>query len=1118
MLSGCDLILCLMRALLCLLFSASILSAQTSAPGSSANSSKAQSKPDLSQEAAIIEQLDTILSYEADGTGKSDNSSRIRLQSSAGVQQYGLLTFPYQKNFQELTINYVRARKPDGTVINTSLDDVQDLESEITRAAPFYSDLREKHVAVKGLAIGDTLEWSCSTRVFKALAANEFWLDYSFEKNAIVREEQFRLEVPNNLYVNVKSGDHKPEVRVENGRKIYLWKYAQLTRPEEDLKEKFARAFHRKPSDIQISSFRNWQEVGDWYNSLQQEKVSPSSAVRAKAEELTKDAKTEEEKARILYDFVSTRFRYIGVAFGIGRYQPHSAADVLDNSYGDCKDKHTLLAALLESVGIHSAPALVSSTSDIDQDVPSPGQFDHVITAVHPESSIVWLDTTSEVAPFGLILQAVRGKQALVVLPQHSKLTMVPAAPVLPGLQEVTTTGSLSEAGELQASFVQKYRGDYEVPFRSGFHRVPQPQWKELVQRIVQSQGYAGTVTDVVASNPEKTSEPFQFSYKYDRKEYPEWADNKRIIPPFPPMTVAIPDEEYQKSGQPVPLGGPSEIRYVVDIKTPPGYKPDLPANADVKTDFAEYHSTYALENGALHATRSLRILANEVPPSGYAKFREFGHKVLDDTATWITFNSKEPGKSGGSAVAARGGWPPGFPHPPDTQAGQLFRNGITQFQSKHLTEAVADFESAAKTDPKIPGVWFAIGAARLMLGDVQAGLEGLRRQAKETPDEPAAWRGLAFALMDLKYTEEAVTVLKKWNEKIPNDRDAPANLGRALLTLKRYQEAIKPLEKAAELNADSELVQFQLGNAYYGTDEFERAFKYYAKSIELAGDKPAYENDVAYNLARKKVHLEESQRWAEDAVRELEKETLEIKDLDELDIKHIRLMSSLAAYWDTLGYIYYLRADYLKAERYLRSSWDLDQFSVVAEHLGDVYAKTHDLKRAVRFYSLAANSSNPSDEVQDKLFRLTRSGIAEPPDWRPREELGRMRTLHLPQFGKQHTSAEFMIMLSNKEQSSVPVSRKVTPTPDGKSVTVDLATLKEVGKPGSGKVVEIKFISGSEQLRGLDKLLREKNMLTQFPDESPANLFRRGILMCGGYLPDCQFTLLTADVVRSAN
>ena len=111
MLSGCDLILCLMRALLCLLFSASILSAQTSAPGSSANSSKAQSKPDLSQEAAIIEQLDTILSYEADGTGKSDNSSRIRLQSSAGVQQYGLLTFPYQKNFQDQLCARAQARR-----------------------------------------------------------------------------------------------------------------------------------------------------------------------------------------------------------------------------------------------------------------------------------------------------------------------------------------------------------------------------------------------------------------------------------------------------------------------------------------------------------------------------------------------------------------------------------------------------------------------------------------------------------------------------------------------------------------------------------------------------------------------------------------------------------------------------------------------------------------------------------------------------------------------------------------------------------------------------------------------------------------------------------------------
>ena len=61
--------------------------------------------------------------------------------------------------------------------------------------------------------------------------------------------------------------------------------------------------------------------------------------------------------------------------------QPHSAAEVLHNEYGDCKDKHTLLASMLKSVGIASDAVLIHSTHELDPDVPSPSQFDHLITA-----------------------------------------------------------------------------------------------------------------------------------------------------------------------------------------------------------------------------------------------------------------------------------------------------------------------------------------------------------------------------------------------------------------------------------------------------------------------------------------------------------------------------------------------------------------------------------------------------------------------------------------------------------------------------------------------------------------------------------------------------------------
>ena len=104
--------------------------------------------------------------------------------------------------------------------------------------------------------------------------------------------------------------------------------------------------------------------------------------IQARAAELTKGLTSEEEKLRALYNFVSTRYHYVSLSFGIGRYQPHPAEDVFENEYGDCKDKHTLLATLLKAAGYDAWPALMNATPRSNPDVPSPGQFDHVITVV----------------------------------------------------------------------------------------------------------------------------------------------------------------------------------------------------------------------------------------------------------------------------------------------------------------------------------------------------------------------------------------------------------------------------------------------------------------------------------------------------------------------------------------------------------------------------------------------------------------------------------------------------------------------------------------------------------------------------------------------------------------
>ena len=156
----------------------------------------------------------------------------------------------------------------------------------------------------------------------------------------------------------------------------------------------------------------------------------PSPEVRTKAEELTKGLSSDLEKTEALYDYVAKNFRYVSLSLGVGRYQPHAASEVLHDQYGDCKDKHTLLASLLEAEGLHASSVLINSTRKLDPDVPSPSQFDHVITMLPLGKQEIWMDTTSEVAPFRLLAYSLRKKQALLIPPAE------PASTVAPHLEE----------------------------------------------------------------------------------------------------------------------------------------------------------------------------------------------------------------------------------------------------------------------------------------------------------------------------------------------------------------------------------------------------------------------------------------------------------------------------------------------------------------------------------------------------------------------------------------------------------------------------------------------------------------------------------------------------------
>ena len=1063
-------------------------------------------KDDYSQEAAVVEAMSTRIAFDNDGNLTREQTSRVRVQTDAGVKQWGLLSFAFQSATQTVEIDYVRVRKADGTTLITPPENVQDLDAEITRSAPFYSDLREKHVAVKGLGKGDILEYEAHWRTTKPLIPGQFWFQYSFLHDGIALAERLEIKVPSERAVEVKGPQATQTVTTEAGSRIYAWTSSKLQNtkdPESDQKKETETALGRlPPPDVQVSSFQSWEDVGRWYWNLQKDRIEPTPAIRAKAAELTKGMTDDAAKLRALYSFVSTQYRYIGIAFGIGRYQPHAADDVLMNNYGDCKDKHTLLASLLQASGITLYPALVNSRWKLDPDVPSPAQFDHIIGFLPQgknDKEAVWLDTTVEVAPFGYLVPRLRDKQALVMSGEKSiQLVTTPADPPFPSITAFKIEGKLSDDGTFEAKIEDTTRGDSEVMIRAAFRKVPQPQWKDLVQQISYGLGYSGTVSDISASTPEAIGEPFRFSYSYNRKDYPDWKSARHFtVPGLPFYLPPVRDD----AKYPIWFGPPTETVSDSKVEVPKGYQPQLPSNVDLKYDFAEYHASYSQDNGVLIAKRRFLSKLHEVPVAEFDDYGSFLKNMQNDINQYVqTSSSSAPvvpntplrGKALSLLSALRD-----LPKSNSDDANRLEAEARDELAMRDLQGAVSSLHRAVSADPKFTRAWVLLGQLLFAQKQVDAGMDAFHKAMAADPEQSAIPIALGFGLMANSRFEDAVPVWQDYMRAHPDDEDGPTNLGSCLIQLKRYSEGAAAYEAAVKIRGDRPTLQASLGSAYLLAGEREKAAAVFTKLAELDPKGDTF-NDVAYQMANADFMLPLALDYAKKAVRAAEDDSQKIT-LPDLKVEDLRKIFEVAAYWDTLGWVDERMSNLEEAELYLRASWRLTQDGVVAGHLCHLYKREHKDGLAVQMCRMALYRMSMSQQLasgqdktemnaaQENLDHLA-GGAEKSKSTRDVSEMVlHESTFKLPRFLSGTESAEFFVLLAS----------------DGSSKKF--------------KVEDVKFISGSDKMKLQGEQLKTIDFNVPAPDDVPTRFVRRGILGCYQYT-GCSFVLLDPASVHSVN
>jgi transglutaminase-like putative cysteine protease len=155
--------------------------------------------------------------------------------------------------------------------------------------------------------------------------------------------------------------------------------------------------------------------------------------------------------------FVQKQVSYLQVTIdsdSMAGYRPHSAGEVCDNRYGDCKDKATLLCTMLGTLGVEAHVMIVNSGSPMTNRMEWPSAFfNHAIVAIFcreapPEGSTVvrvsgrdylLFDPTNDFVRFGLLPMEDVGGLGLILAPGVDSAVTIPFLPA----DTVTTSSTI---------------------------------------------------------------------------------------------------------------------------------------------------------------------------------------------------------------------------------------------------------------------------------------------------------------------------------------------------------------------------------------------------------------------------------------------------------------------------------------------------------------------------------------------------------------------------------------------------------------------------------------------------------------------------------------------------
>ncbi len=531
-------------------------------------------------------------------------------------------------------------------------------DSEMHEGSPpgeggeLFEDVKYRTADPPGRDPGGIIAFEYEERARPYLAETDWW----FQGELPIVNQSFTLELPAG-YTFTTSWAHHPKVdAIDLEHQRYRWE--MNNEPAIDLEripmspstESLAgrMTVHYAGPGLAFPEDGTWRGIGEWYTALSHDRLAATPDIAAKAAELTTGKTDFYDKAEAIADFLQKQIRYFVIEMGVGGFQPHSAEDIFRGKYGDCKDKATLLSAMLSTVGIHSDLVMVHTRRGvIDPDAPSiegnhmiaaieiPKGYDSprlhsVVTASNGKRYLIF-DPTWELTPFGQIEDNLQGSYALLVEGADSQVIQIPV--LSPDLNTIHRSGTLqlTADGSLKGNITVTRFGDLAEQGRYVFAHEDATKQQQYVDGSVSHDLMAASVTGLKVQNIAALDKDLTTSFDLTADHFANSVGPLIMVRPrvFGSYTLPV-DHKNRKVA--IDLRQTMQGTDSFDIQLPDGYTVDeLPDPVKADVGFASYQSSTVLDGRTLHYTRTFTLRQVSLPADKYADLQHFVALIAAD-------------------------------------------------------------------------------------------------------------------------------------------------------------------------------------------------------------------------------------------------------------------------------------------------------------------------------------------------------------------------------------------------------------------------------------------------------------------------------------------------------